>query len=83
MDNNKEIHNNIPDISLEELRGITWQYFIQANNKKVSFRIFLSNDALIIKEKIIKFFEVSIKSHISEHISHNKALIKALKEYKL
>jgi len=37
----------MPDITQVELKNITWEYFIQDNNKQISFRLILSNEALL------------------------------------
>ena len=78
-----ELRKAKPMISQSELQGITWQHFIQDNKKEGSFRIFLSNDALLIKTELIAFFEKSIEAHIAEHVTHNKTLKKAVKQGEL
>jgi len=63
------MQQEFPDFTEEVYNGISWQYFIQDNNKEVSFRLTLSNDALKHKDKITKFFEKTIDKQIEHQVN--------------
>jgi hypothetical protein len=73
------MQKEFPEFTQDIFNNITWQYFIQDNNKKVSFRLILSNDALKHKEKITRYFEKTVDKQIERQVDDKKLFDNAIK----
>jgi hypothetical protein len=72
------LQQEYPDLSQTDLKNITWQYFIQENNKQVSFRLILSNEALSKKDKITDFFERTVNEQVDRQVQDKEIFDKAV-----
>jgi len=63
------IQQEFPDFTQEIFKNISYQYFIQDNNKQVSFRLVLSNDALKYKDRITKYFEETVDKQVIRQVN--------------
>lgn len=73
------LQQEFPYFTQETLKNISWQYFIQENNKEVSFRLILNNDAIKYKDKITKYFEETVEKQVEKQIEENEFFDNAIK----
>lgn len=73
------LQTEFPDLSVEVFKNIKWQYFVQENNKEVSFRLTLSNEAIEHKERIIDYFERTVNQQVDRQVQDKQIFDKAIK----
>lgn len=73
------LQQKLPNFTQTDLKNIRWQYFIGKSDKQLSFRIILSNEALLQKDKIIDFFEESIDLQVDKQVNGKAIFDKAVK----
>lgn len=73
------LETEFPDLSVEVFKNIRWQYFVQENNKEVSFRLTLSNEAIEHKERIIDYFERTVNQQVDRQVQDKQIFDKAIK----
>lgn len=72
------LQTEFPDLPVEVFKNIRWQYFIQENNKEVSFRLTLSNDAIEHKERIIDYFERTVNQQLERQVRDKQIFEQAI-----
>ncbi|MDW7693172.1 DUF4019 domain-containing protein [Flammeovirgaceae bacterium SG7u.111] len=73
------MQQKFPDFTQDIYSNITYQYFIQDNNKQVSFRLILSNDALKYKDKIVNYFEETVDNQVERQVADKELFDNATK----
>jgi len=73
------LQQEFPDFTQDIFRNITWQYFIQENNKQVIFRLILSNDALEHKNEITQYFEKTVDAQVDRQVNDKALFDQAVK----
>ena len=63
---------------LVDLKNVTYQSFRQSTNDEVTFRLILSNTALVYSKELTTFFDTIIKQKIKEHKDHNELIKQAI-----
>ncbi len=63
------LQQEFPDFTQRVLRNITWQYFVQEDNKQGSFRLILSNAAVEHEDKIAGFFKRTVDEQIERQVN--------------
>lgn len=57
-----------PDLTEAELKNITWQYFVQSGDNKISFRLILTNEAINRKDQLRSFFEKIVNEQVEKQV---------------
>ncbi|MGQ1911227.1 DUF4019 domain-containing protein [Marinifilum sp. RC60d5] len=73
------LQQEFPDFTQNDLKNITWQYFIRESDKQVSFRLILSNEVLSQKDKITDFFEKTVDEQVERQVQDREIFDKAVK----
>jgi hypothetical protein len=72
------LQTEFPDLSEDVFKNISWQYFVQKNNKEVSFRLTLSNNAIAYKERISDYFEIILNEQVYRQVHDKQIFDKAI-----
>lgn len=72
------LQTEFPDLSVEVFKNIRWQYFVQENNKEVSFRLTIRDDAIENKERIIEYFERIVNEQVDRQVQDKQIFERAI-----